>query len=82
MICYRALFIVLTVTSTSSWGFSQTQAGGLDSLTDDPVYTELSRRNLNSLLDYVFEKKQYPGVEAKSHPGGWSTGKDFKMIRI
>jgi hypothetical protein len=70
MICYRALFIVLTVTSTSSWGFSQTQAGGLDSLTDDPVYTELSRRNLNSLLDYVFEKNNIPESKQKAIRAG------------
>lgn len=63
-------FMALTVASISFRGFAQTQTTGLDSLSDDRVYTELSRRNLNTLLDYAFEKNKVPESKQKAIRAG------------
>ncbi len=44
----------------SSVAFAQNDPKGLDALSDDRLYSELSKRNLGGLLDYAFKKNNVP----------------------
>ncbi len=56
---------LLAVGLISSVAFAQNDPKGLDALSDDRLYSELSKRNLGGLLEYAFKKNNVP--EAKQN---------------
>ncbi len=66
----RISIIGAVVTTLSAFAVAQDDPKGLDALSDDRLLTELSKRNLQGLLKYAFDKNNVPQAKQNAVKAG------------